>query len=161
MTMCFLLVFMALMIAGKGLLFLLGDVCNKAVLKENLLTAAMLTKIFWFGVLSDFLALLIVAVCSDFTDGFSFATVTGIVVNVCMFALMPYYGSDLLLSSLVTVLIIMALSAVISLIFNYLTVFRKSTMKKNQKVKSMLVFFIITAPYYLLISLSPLVEMFF
>ncbi|WP_405354323.1 hypothetical protein [Ruminococcus sp.] len=78
-----------------------------------------------------------------------------------MFALMPYYGSDLLLSSLVTVLIIMALSAVISLIFNYLTVFRKSTMKKNQKVKSMLVFFIITAPYYLLISLSPLVEMFF
>lgn len=158
----FVLLFMicAVMLGGKGILFCLGRFCNTAILKEDALSTSMLKKIFWFGVLSDLISVTITAVLMSVIEAFD-SYIGGFLINIGMLAIYPLYGADmdLFYASMLPILIAIAISAVISLIFNCFFVFRKSELKKRQKVKSLLVFFFTTAPYYLLISLSFVLEM--
>lgn len=65
---------------------------------------------------------------------------------------------DWYIYSVQPLLYLIILSALIGLLINYLFIFKKSNLSKMQKICSLGILAITTAPYYFMISFGPLVD---
>ena len=74
-------------------------------------------------------------------------------LNFFSFFNAPFYSSQSMFKgSFLFILVTIAISALISLFFDYFTIFRNPDLTKKQKICTLLIFVLMTAPYYFLIS---------
>ena len=146
--------------------------------KENLadsygVTSAkeMKKKTIICGFISDLLSVVIlplILIIQNLLEYDSFLKFDDITIYNCIFyifyiAVYPDYSTiasdvDWYIYSVQPLLYLIILSALIGLLINYLFIFKKSNLSKMQKICSLGILAITTAPYYFMISFGPLVD---
>lgn len=90
-------------------------------------------------------------------------TIYNCIFYIFYIAVYPDYSTiasdvDWYIYSVQPLLYLIILSALIGLLINYLFIFKKSNLSKMQKICSLGILAITTAPYYFMISFGPLVD---
>ena len=168
---CFL--FLAISIAIKCVTcFITSEILSNTLCKSNF-TKEMKKKTIICGFISDLLSVVIlplILIIQNLLEYDSFLKFDDITIYNCIFyifyiAVYPDYSTiasdvDWYIYSVQPLLYLIILSALIGLLINYLFIFKKSNLSKMQKICSLVILAITTAPYYFMISLGPLVDPF-
>ena len=166
---CFL--FLAISIAIKWVTcFITSEILSNTLCKSNF-TKEMKKKTIICGFISDLLSVVIlplILIIQNLLEYDSFLKFDDITIYNCIFyifyiAVYPDYSTiasdvDWYIYSVQPLLYLIILSALIGLLINYLFIFKKSNLSKMQKICSLGILAITTAPYYFMISLGPLVD---
>ena len=162
---CFL--FLAISIAIKCVTcFITSEILSNTLCKSNF-TKEMKKK----TIICDLLSVVIlplILIIQNLLEYDSFLKFDDITIYNCIFyifyiAVYPDYSTiasdvDWYIYSVQPLLYLIILSALIGLLINYLFIFKKSNLSKMQKICSLGILAITTAPYYFMISFGPLVD---
>lgn len=154
-------VFLIFVFLPKYLLVLLAKWVDNALFKEKIIDKEIRNKLYRNGIFADLIAVFSMIVFSfircvietpsyftEFEDYFEYFN-----LNVFSFVWAPDYSNqDSFFITFIFVLVTIVISALISLFFDYFTIFRNPALTKKQKICTLLIFVLMTAPYYFLIS---------
>lgn len=154
-------VFLILLLLPKFLLALLAKCVDNALFKERIVDKEIRNKLYRNGIFADLIAVFIIAVFSVITAAIDspqyFSDIEDFFeifnLNLLVFVLGPFYSTESMFNgSFIFTLLVIIISALISLFFDYFTIFKNPDFNKKQKICTLIIFVLITAPYYFLFS---------
>lgn len=156
-------IFLIMLFLPKFLLILLAKGISNALFRDKIIDKDLRNSLYRNGVFADFIAVFVILLISfiqtviENPDNFihlsDYLNYFG--MSFSGFVMMPiYYSQDAFNNSIIIVLIVVAVSALLSLFFDYFTVFRNPDLSKKQKICTLIIFVLMTAPYYFLLSPS-------
>lgn len=155
-------VFLIVLLLPKYFMVLLAKCVDNALFREKIIDKEIRRKLYRNGVFADLIASFSMIVISfiqniiespsyyftDLEDYFEYFN-----LNVFLFLNAPFYSTQSMFKgSFLFILVTIIISALISLFFDYFTIFRNPDLTKKQKICTLLIFVLMTAPYYFLIS---------
>ena len=154
-------VFLVVLLLPKFFLVLLAKCVDNALFREKIIDKEIRRKLFRNGIFADLITILVMIVfsfiknSSSLTSYFSGFEAFVVYFSASLFSFMyapDYSEQDSFFISFIFILVTIAISALISLFFDYFTIFRNPDLTKKQKICTLFVFVLMTAPYYFLIS---------
>lgn len=155
-------VLLIVLLLPKYLLVLLAKCVDNTLFKEKIIDKDIRNKLYRNGVFADLIAAfsmiaigfiqnIIESPSYYFTDLEDYFECFNL--NVFSFVNAPFYSTQSMFKgSFIFILVTIVISALISLYFDYFTIFRNPDLTKKQKICTLLIFVLMTAPYYFLIS---------
>lgn len=155
-------VFLIVLLLPKYFMVLLAKCVDNALFREKIIDKEIRRKLYRNGVFADLIAsfsMIVIGFIQNiiespsyyFTDLEDYFECFNL--NVFSFFNAPFYSSQSMFKgSFLFILVTIIISALISLYFDYLTIFRNPDLTKKQKICTLLIFVLMTAPYYFLIS---------
>ncbi len=128
-------------------------------------------KIFKYGIVSDLLAILFIVLYGVIMEIIYFPSLLSIssiaenlIYSLLSFTIYPFYNSIIFdgdFSTFIPIISAIVISIIISFLFYFYLIFRKSELSFCRKILNSCIFALCTAPYYFLISFSFIVYLFF
>lgn len=155
-------VFLIVLLLPKYFMVLLAKCVDNALFREKIIDKEIRRKLYRNGVFADLIAsfsMIMIGFIQNiiespsyyFTDLEDYLECFNL--NVFSFLNAPFYSSQSMFKgSFLFILVTIIISALISLYFDYFTIFRNPDLTKKQKICTLLIFVLMTAPYYFLIS---------
>lgn len=141
---------------------LLAKCVDNALFREKIIDKEIRRKIYRNGVFADLIAsfsMIVIGFIRNIIDSpsYYFTDLEDYFecfnLNVFSFFNAPFYSSQSMFKgSFLFILVTIIISALISLYFDYFTIFRNPDLTKKQKICTLIIFVLMTAPYYFLIS---------
>lgn len=155
-------VFLIVLLLPKYFMVLLAKCVDNALFREKIIDKEIRRKLYRNGVIADLIAsfsMIVIGFIQNiiespsyyFTDLEDYLECFNL--NFFSFFNAPFYSSQSMFKgSFLFILVTIIISALISLYFDYFTIFRNPDLTKKQKICTLLIFVLMTAPYYFLIS---------
>lgn len=155
-------VFLIVLLLPKYFMVLLAKCVDNALFREKIIDKEIRRKLYRNGVFADLIAsfsMIVIGFIQNiiespsyyFTDLEDYFECFNL--NFFSFFNAPFYSSQSMFKgSFLFILVTIIISALISLYFDYFTIFRNPDLTKKQKICTLLIFVLMTAPYYFLIS---------
>lgn len=154
-------VFLIVLLLPKYFMVLLAKCVDNALFREKIIDKEIRRKLYRNGVFADLIASFSMIVISfiknlsDLPSYFSGFENYVVYFSMSLFSFMyapDYSQQNAFFISFIFILVTIAISALISLFFDYFTIFRNPDLTKKQKICTLIIFVLMTAPYYFLIS---------
>ena len=155
-------VFLIVLLLPKYFMVLLAKCVDNALFREKIIDKEIRRKLYRNGVFADLIAsfsMIVIGFIQNiiespsyyFTDLEDYFECFNL--HVFLFFNAPFYSTQSMFKgSFLFILVTIIISALISLYFDYFTIFRNPDLTKKQKICTLLIFVLMTAPYYFLIS---------